>query len=143
MPDHMIPEIKRTSLTSVILTLKCLEVNDVIRSLAVSASRTVTAGRKVKAEHSGCAFTFTLRPAVTECGKQTARDLTDTRISQRPVPASLSALTDQADGAAHTICVIAPSDLNSQSADRRREGRWSVARRLERGQFSLCKSAKT
>ncbi|KAM4048451.1 putative ATP-dependent RNA helicase DHX40 isoform 2-T2 [Anomaloglossus baeobatrachus] len=31
MPDHMIPEIKRTSLTSVILTLKCLEVNDVIR----------------------------------------------------------------------------------------------------------------
>ncbi|CAJ0965578.1 unnamed protein product [Ranitomeya imitator] len=49
-------------------------------SLAVSASRTVTAGRKVKAEHSGCAFTFTLRPAVTECGKQTARDLTDTRI---------------------------------------------------------------
>ncbi|CAJ0957893.1 unnamed protein product [Ranitomeya imitator] len=48
--------------------------------LPVSASRTVTAGRKVKAEHSGCAFTFTLRPAVTECGKQTARDLTDTRI---------------------------------------------------------------
>ncbi|CAJ0956419.1 unnamed protein product [Ranitomeya imitator] len=45
-----------------------------------SASRTVTAGRKVKAEHSGCAFTFTLRPAVTECGNQTARDLTDTRI---------------------------------------------------------------
>ncbi|CAJ0951949.1 unnamed protein product [Ranitomeya imitator] len=45
-----------------------------------SASRTVTAGRKVKAEHSDCAFTFTLRPAVTECGKQTARDLTDTRI---------------------------------------------------------------
>ncbi|XP_066430516.1 probable ATP-dependent RNA helicase DHX40 isoform X2 [Eleutherodactylus coqui] len=31
MPDYMIPEIKRTSLTSVILTLKCLEVNDVIR----------------------------------------------------------------------------------------------------------------
>ncbi|XP_073521699.1 probable ATP-dependent RNA helicase DHX40 isoform X3 [Phyllobates terribilis] len=31
MPDHMIPEIKRTSLASVILTLKCLEVNDVIR----------------------------------------------------------------------------------------------------------------
>ncbi|XP_071992581.1 probable ATP-dependent RNA helicase DHX40 isoform X3 [Engystomops pustulosus] len=31
MPDHMIPEIKRTSLTSVVLTLKCLEVNDVIR----------------------------------------------------------------------------------------------------------------
>ncbi|CAJ0966276.1 unnamed protein product [Ranitomeya imitator] len=45
-----------------------------------SASRTVTAGRKVKAEHSGCAFTFTLRPAVTECGNQIARDLTDTRI---------------------------------------------------------------
>ncbi|KAM4797253.1 putative ATP-dependent RNA helicase DHX40 [Rhinophrynus dorsalis] len=31
MPDHMIPEIKRTSLTSVILTLKCLEIHDVIR----------------------------------------------------------------------------------------------------------------
>ncbi|XP_056412634.1 probable ATP-dependent RNA helicase DHX40 isoform X2 [Hyla sarda] len=31
MPDHMVPEIKRTSLTSVILTLKCLDVNDVIR----------------------------------------------------------------------------------------------------------------
>ncbi|XP_018427028.1 PREDICTED: probable ATP-dependent RNA helicase DHX40 isoform X2 [Nanorana parkeri] len=31
MPDHMIPEIKRTSLTSVILTLKCLGLNDVIR----------------------------------------------------------------------------------------------------------------
>ncbi|CAJ0965564.1 unnamed protein product, partial [Ranitomeya imitator] len=45
-----------------------------------SASRTVTAGRKVKAEHSSCAFTFTLRPAVTECGNQTARDLMDTRI---------------------------------------------------------------
>ncbi|KAG8451659.1 hypothetical protein GDO86_003741 [Hymenochirus boettgeri] len=31
MPDHMIPEIKRTSLVSVILTLKCLEIHDVIR----------------------------------------------------------------------------------------------------------------
>uniref|UniRef100_A0A8C8RGN6 DEAH-box helicase 40 n=1 Tax=Pelusios castaneus TaxID=367368 RepID=A0A8C8RGN6_9SAUR len=31
MPDHMIPEIQRTSLTSVILTLKCLAVHDVIR----------------------------------------------------------------------------------------------------------------
>ncbi|XP_029468490.1 probable ATP-dependent RNA helicase DHX40 [Rhinatrema bivittatum] len=31
MPDHMIPEIKRSSLTSVILTLKCLAVHDVIR----------------------------------------------------------------------------------------------------------------
>ncbi|KAM8975237.1 putative ATP-dependent RNA helicase DHX40 isoform 2-T2 [Pelodytes ibericus] len=31
MPDHMIPEIRRTSLTSVILTLKCLGVHDVIR----------------------------------------------------------------------------------------------------------------
>ncbi|CAM5164643.1 unnamed protein product [Eretmochelys imbricata] len=31
MPNHMIPEIKRTSLTSVILTLKCLAVHDVIR----------------------------------------------------------------------------------------------------------------
>ncbi|CAJ0962148.1 unnamed protein product [Ranitomeya imitator] len=45
-----------------------------------SASRTVTAGRKVKAEHSGCAFTFTLRPAVTMREAETARDLTDTRI---------------------------------------------------------------
>ncbi|XP_014463640.1 probable ATP-dependent RNA helicase DHX40 [Alligator mississippiensis] len=31
MPEHTIPEIKRTSLTSVILTLKCLAVHDVIR----------------------------------------------------------------------------------------------------------------
>ncbi|XP_003227326.2 probable ATP-dependent RNA helicase DHX40 isoform X1 [Anolis carolinensis] len=31
MPDHMVPEIKRTSLTSVILTLKCLAIHDVIR----------------------------------------------------------------------------------------------------------------
>ncbi|XP_038615520.1 probable ATP-dependent RNA helicase DHX40 isoform X2 [Tachyglossus aculeatus] len=31
MPDHTIPEIKRTSLTSVILTLKCLAIHDVIR----------------------------------------------------------------------------------------------------------------
>ncbi|XP_018105093.1 probable ATP-dependent RNA helicase DHX40 isoform X2 [Xenopus laevis] len=31
MPDHMIPDIKRTSLASVILTLKCLEIHDVIR----------------------------------------------------------------------------------------------------------------
>ncbi|XP_036613964.1 probable ATP-dependent RNA helicase DHX40 isoform X1 [Trichosurus vulpecula] len=31
MPDYMIPEIKRTSLTSVILTLKCLAIHDVIR----------------------------------------------------------------------------------------------------------------
>ncbi|XP_063300585.1 probable ATP-dependent RNA helicase DHX40 [Pelobates fuscus] len=31
MPDHMIPEIRRTSLTSVILTLKCLGIHDVIR----------------------------------------------------------------------------------------------------------------
>uniref|UniRef100_A0A8D0HI25 Probable ATP-dependent RNA helicase DHX40 n=1 Tax=Sphenodon punctatus TaxID=8508 RepID=A0A8D0HI25_SPHPU len=31
MPDHMVPEIKRTSLTSVILALKCLAVHDVIR----------------------------------------------------------------------------------------------------------------
>ncbi|CAJ0964732.1 unnamed protein product [Ranitomeya imitator] len=54
-----------------------------------SASRTVTAGRKVKVEHSGCAFTFTLRPAVTECGKQTARDLTDTRIVEQPQPTSV------------------------------------------------------
>ncbi|KAM4702189.1 putative ATP-dependent RNA helicase DHX40 [Discoglossus pictus] len=31
MADHMTPEIKRTSLTSVILTLKCLGIHDVIR----------------------------------------------------------------------------------------------------------------
>ncbi|KAM8797452.1 putative ATP-dependent RNA helicase DHX40 [Eudromia elegans] len=31
MPDHTVPEIKRTSLTAVILTLKCLAVHDVIR----------------------------------------------------------------------------------------------------------------
>ncbi|XP_038670566.1 probable ATP-dependent RNA helicase DHX40 isoform X2 [Scyliorhinus canicula] len=30
MPDHMVPEIQRSSLTSVILTLKCLGVNNVI-----------------------------------------------------------------------------------------------------------------
>ncbi|XP_067864579.1 probable ATP-dependent RNA helicase DHX40 [Heptranchias perlo] len=30
MPDHMVPEIQRTSLTSVILTLKCLGINNVI-----------------------------------------------------------------------------------------------------------------
>ncbi|XP_036307347.1 probable ATP-dependent RNA helicase DHX40 isoform X2 [Pipistrellus kuhlii] len=32
MPDHVIPEIKRTSLTSVVLTLKCLAIHDVIRN---------------------------------------------------------------------------------------------------------------
>ncbi|KAG8122649.1 hypothetical protein E2320_018186, partial [Naja naja] len=31
MPDHMVPEIKRTSLTSVMLTLKCLAIHNVIR----------------------------------------------------------------------------------------------------------------
>lgn len=31
MPEYTIPEIQRTSLTSVILTLKCLGVHDVIR----------------------------------------------------------------------------------------------------------------
>nr|XP_056721008.1 probable ATP-dependent RNA helicase DHX40 [Euleptes europaea] len=31
MPDHMVPEIKRTSLTSVVLTLKCLAIHNVIR----------------------------------------------------------------------------------------------------------------
>ncbi|XP_066189592.1 probable ATP-dependent RNA helicase DHX40 isoform X3 [Sylvia atricapilla] len=31
MPEHTVPEIRRTSLTSVILTLKCLAVHDVIR----------------------------------------------------------------------------------------------------------------
>ncbi|XP_058020112.1 probable ATP-dependent RNA helicase DHX40 isoform X2 [Ahaetulla prasina] len=30
MPDHMVPEIKRTSLTSVMLTLKCLAIHNVI-----------------------------------------------------------------------------------------------------------------
>ncbi|XP_069471235.1 probable ATP-dependent RNA helicase DHX40 isoform X3 [Ambystoma mexicanum] len=30
MPEHMVPEIKRTSLTSVILTLKCLAIHNVI-----------------------------------------------------------------------------------------------------------------
>ncbi|CAJ0940563.1 unnamed protein product [Ranitomeya imitator] len=56
-------------------------------------------------------------------------------FSKRLVPASgpgVSALTDQAEGAAHTICVIAPSDLNSRSGATL--GRWSEARRLERGQ---------
>lgn len=31
MPEYTVPEIQRTSLTSVILTLKCLGVHDVIR----------------------------------------------------------------------------------------------------------------
>ncbi|XP_063152447.1 probable ATP-dependent RNA helicase DHX40 isoform X2 [Candoia aspera] len=31
MPDHMVPEIERTSLTSVMLTLKCLAIHNVIR----------------------------------------------------------------------------------------------------------------
>ncbi|KAL7986944.1 hypothetical protein Chor_005863, partial [Crotalus horridus] len=31
MPDHMVPEIQRTSLTSVMLTLKCLAIHNVIR----------------------------------------------------------------------------------------------------------------
>lgn len=31
MPEYTIPEIQRTSLTAVILTLKCLGVHDVIR----------------------------------------------------------------------------------------------------------------
>lgn len=31
MPDFTVPEIQRTSLTAVILTLKCLGVHDVIR----------------------------------------------------------------------------------------------------------------
>ncbi|CAJ0940659.1 unnamed protein product [Ranitomeya imitator] len=42
----------------------------------------------------------------------------------------LSALTDQAEGAAHTICVIAPADLNSQIAET--PGRWSGAGKMER-----------
>ncbi|ETE68740.1 putative ATP-dependent RNA helicase DHX40, partial [Ophiophagus hannah] len=33
MPDHMVPEIKRTSLTSVMLTLKCLAIHNVISQL--------------------------------------------------------------------------------------------------------------
>lgn len=31
MPEYTIPEIQRTSLTAVVLTLKCLDVHDVIR----------------------------------------------------------------------------------------------------------------
>lgn len=31
MPEYTVPEIQRTSLTSVVLTLKCLGVHDVIR----------------------------------------------------------------------------------------------------------------
>lgn len=31
MPEYTVPEIQRTSLTAVILTLKCLGVHDVIR----------------------------------------------------------------------------------------------------------------
>lgn len=31
MPEYMLPEIQRTSLTAVVLTLKCLGVHDVIR----------------------------------------------------------------------------------------------------------------
>ncbi|CAJ0938680.1 unnamed protein product, partial [Ranitomeya imitator] len=46
----------------------------------------------------------------------------------------LSALTDQAEGAAHTICVIAPSDLQRRREDRAAPGRQSGARRVERGQ---------
>ncbi|CAJ0954867.1 unnamed protein product [Ranitomeya imitator] len=47
----------------------------------------------------------------------------------------LSALTDQAEGDAHTICIIAPSDLHSQSGET--PGRWSDARRVERGQVTM------
>ncbi|CAJ0945816.1 unnamed protein product [Ranitomeya imitator] len=57
-------------------------------------------------------------------------------VSQAPSVRSrrLPALTDQAEGGAHTICVIAPSDLNSQSADRCREdgaapGGWNADRK--------------
>lgn len=37
MPEYTIPEIQRTSLTAVILTLKCLGVHDVIRYTDVAA----------------------------------------------------------------------------------------------------------
>ncbi|CAJ0940619.1 unnamed protein product [Ranitomeya imitator] len=47
----------------------------------------------------------------------------------------LSALTHQAEGGAHTICVIAPSDLHSQFGET--PGRWSDARRVERGQVNM------
>ncbi|CAJ0945452.1 unnamed protein product [Ranitomeya imitator] len=46
----------------------------------------------------------------------------------------LSALTDQAEGGAHTICVIAPSDLHSQC---KRTRRLSGAQRVERGQVAF------
>lgn len=31
MPEYTVPEIQRTSLTAVVLTLKCLGIHDVIR----------------------------------------------------------------------------------------------------------------
>ncbi|CAJ0968025.1 unnamed protein product, partial [Ranitomeya imitator] len=67
------------------------------RSLAVCFPHSVTAGRKVKvkAQMSPLCSAFTLRPAVTECGKQTARDLTDTRIY------SLEGLAEKNSPAAH------------------------------------------
>ncbi|CAJ0944256.1 unnamed protein product [Ranitomeya imitator] len=43
-------------------------------SASLCFPHSVTAGRKVKVEHSGCAFTFTLRPAVSECGKHREAD---------------------------------------------------------------------
>lgn len=36
MPEYTIPEIQRTSLTAVILTLKCLGIHDVIRYVFTS-----------------------------------------------------------------------------------------------------------
>ncbi|CAJ0940442.1 unnamed protein product [Ranitomeya imitator] len=60
-----------------IVTFRCL-------CLAICFPHSLTAGRKVKAQHSALCSAFTLRPAVSECGKQTARDLTDTGMF--PVP---------------------------------------------------------
>ncbi|CAJ0950143.1 unnamed protein product [Ranitomeya imitator] len=89
---------------------KTLEIHGKSTGPLPSASRTVTAGRKVKAEHSGCAFTFTLRPAVSECGKQTARDLTDTKITD-------------AQQRARTDYVTAPSNLSVTARGRCRRSR--------------------
>ncbi|CAJ0961655.1 unnamed protein product [Ranitomeya imitator] len=55
------------------------------------------------------------------------------KSSSAPSSRRLSALTDQAEGGAHTICVIAPSDLHSQCGET--PGRWSGARRVERGKL--------
>ncbi|CAJ0959723.1 unnamed protein product [Ranitomeya imitator] len=87
-------------------------------------------------------------PVIAEQGKRLPRPKTVGHAGTAPGAAPsvrsrrLPALTDQADGAAHTICVIAPSDLNSQSADRRREDRaapggWNADRMLPYGCLSI------